>query len=774
MQLRKIILPDSRIVNRLFYIFVGIVTLIMIISMSYLDIDSDVTKLLPENKDTLEERAKIDHFKSEFPSSDSSIFLAVEVDEITKDKLAHLRQMCNELENLVIDGEKIVSSILSPFNAVYFKKVGSTFIPQTVFSGSNPNVLQRNLEDIEKNRYIIGSVLSYDKKSIGILVNMNEDAIITDVHKKNIWHYIGEKFYGKNYEPKKLDRNRFSAEIENVYASYYQYFNIYTAGLPIYEAKSRVYMLRDILALFIPAIIMMILVLFLNFRSFRGVLLPLTGMLLSVVWTLGLMSLLRQPLNVVGILIPPLILTVGSSYTLHYLNSYYLHSAEKDKRKVVVDSSKAIFPTISMAALTTIIGFASFFTARMASIRSFGFWIVISIGFTLFFTFFLLSKLLVRIEVPDEKRLSSVRNDYFSVFLRFVHKIVTPNYVLWIMLFVFAILLFAGTVKNIKIETNAVNFFKQTDPVKQSMMYMQKNYRGTMSFNVTISAKNGEPNFFRSVEGLKIAEELENYLEANPGVDGEVYTGWRMSPVAMLQDINLIMNGERAISEDQALVDRFYNLVFASKPANSSIINKDLSAINFQIRTYSHNEKASYSVTEQEVAKLNAEWKEAFRAFEEKHPEIVVDTWGEMLLLSKVSKYLYEDQIGSLSFTVLFILITTLILFRSIYYAFISTISLLFGVFMNFSIMSIFNISLDVATIMIGAISVSVGIDSSLHFILNYRRILRKGESTEKLGYALTYTSRPILFTSLALIAGFLVFLFSTFRPVSFLAYHFN
>ena len=182
-------LPKNKITNGIFYTLIIIITFFMIIGMSYLEIDSDVTKLLPVNPQTIAEKEKIANYKKDFPSSDSSIFLSVEFTEMTDSEYKQLKQLCKELENIEYKGAKLVSSILSPFNAVYFKKVGNTFIPKTVYSGSSLGNMDTILNEISQNRYLIGSVLSYDKKSIGILINMNETAIIKGIEKKNIYHF---------------------------------------------------------------------------------------------------------------------------------------------------------------------------------------------------------------------------------------------------------------------------------------------------------------------------------------------------------------------------------------------------------------------------------------------------------------------------------------------------------------------------------------------------------------------------------------------------------
>lgn len=771
MKLGKLLLPEKKSSYVIFYGIVIVITLFMMVGLAYVETDSDVVKLLPDNASTRAEKEKIRRYKTDFPSSDNSVFLAIEFGTMTPEKFAKLWELNQKLENLEVDGVKYVSSVMSPFNTVYFKKTGNTFIPKTFFT--KPFVsssFEKTLEEASQFEIITGAVLSYDKKSVAMLVNMNDEAIIKGVKKKNFYHLIGEKLFGKNYGDIPLTRNIFCNTIDDLLSEYEDDFHIYSAGVGIYEAKSEKYMVRDIVVLIIPAVFMIVLMLYLNFRSKRGTVLPILGILLSLLWTLGAMGWFRFKLNVVAIVIPPLILTVGSSYTLHYLNSYYLHSREKDRRKLVYLASKAIFPTIIMAAVTTIIGFASFFTASMTAIRFFGMWIVISILFTLFFTFFLLSKLLYKLVPPEDSHLEKVENDWIAKFLNKLYSLVIPPYnKIWMGILGFCFILFFLTVFHIKVETNTANFFKKNDPVKKSMVYLQKNYLGTISLNVTIKAQ--QKDYFRTQEGLEIGKKVQDVIENNLYIKGKRVTGWVMSPIKMLEEINVMMTGEKELPQDENIINRFYNLLsisIRSNPMINSFINNDLSGINFQVRSYSDNPRNGYVVTEKEISELNQLYIDEFQKIEEEYKgSVTIETWGESVQLSKISKYLLDDQIGSILFTLIFIFITVLIMFKSAYFASLSLIPLIFGIIMNFTIMSLFGIALDVATIMIASISMGVGIDNSLHFLLNYERFLNQGlVCKEALKRTFLTATRPIFFTSLSLIAGFLIFMLSTFKPV--------
>ena len=99
---------------------------------------------------------------------------------------------------------------------------------------------------------MIGSIISYDKKTAGIVVRPNLDLMIgKKIKHKNIFIKFAEFAFGKKIGPKKIDRTYFCMEVEKVLRKYKSSFNLYYAGIPVYEAKTKVYMLRDIFILII-------------------------------------------------------------------------------------------------------------------------------------------------------------------------------------------------------------------------------------------------------------------------------------------------------------------------------------------------------------------------------------------------------------------------------------------------------------------------------------------------------------------------------------------
>ena len=768
MKLENFYLPKKKIYNIVFFIIIAALTIFFLIGIINLQINNDITVLLPVNQETEYEREKIRTLGKEFHSN-QLLFIGVVNEPFSMKNIKKLWELCSELDKL-----NVVKSTLNPFNATYFRKIGPTFVPIRMSIKNYPETeeeLTEFMKNLTSNRYLIGSVISYDKKTAGIVVRINNKAMMgKEIKKKNIFIKFAEFLFGKKYGPKPIDRTYFCNRVEEVLKKYEPPFKIYFAGVPLYEAKSKIYMKRDIFTLLVPVLIMMTLIFYLNFKTSRGIVLPTISISLSIIWTMGIIGWLRYKLDTVGILIPPIIMTIGSSYTLHYLNSYYNFSTiYNDERTILINSTKTISPTISLAALTTMVGFASFITARIEPIRFFGIYVIISIIFTLFFTYFLISKIMLKLKIPETKTVEKVKNDIFSKFLIFIENIIYPLRYLWVMIFITGVILFCIFIPKLQIQTDAATLFKKNGIVRQSLIFLQYNFHGTNHYNITLRAKHNKRNFFKTREGILAAKKVQDYIDSKIVIDGNEMIGWVLSPVTLLQDLNVVLTGKKGIPNEKD-IKKFLTILHLSKDDGvKSIINNDFSAITFQVRPHTTNKKHEFIMTEQELAKLTVKLKNDLGEIAKRDGRFTAEVWGEIILLASISKYLVKDQIWSLSITVFLVFLITLFIFKSPYFAFFSLIPLSFGVLMNFTIMSILNIPLDIATVMIAAISIGIGIDNSIHFILNYRKKLKEDiNPKEAVIYTLSYTARPMLFTSLALILGFTVFIFSSFRPVAF------
>ncbi|MBN2440273.1 MAG: MMPL family transporter [Spirochaetales bacterium] len=158
-------------------------------------------------------------------------------------------------------------------------------------------------------------------------------------------------------------------------------------------------------------------------------------------------------------------------------------------------------------------------------------------------------------------------------------------------------------------------------------------------------------------------------------------------------------------------------------------------------------------------------------------PDIYYFFSGGSITFMTIQNYIVYGQIISIIFSLIAIAIITSILFKSVKTGCISIIPLGVAVIMNFGVMGIFGIKLDIATSLIASFAIGIGIDDTIHFLLNLRKQIKHHKVkpgatpeiyTRVVYQALHHTSKAIIFTSLALIFGFMVIGFSSFLPIKY------
>ena len=116
----------------------------------------------------------------------------------------------------------------------------------------------------------------------------------------------------------------------------------------------------------------------------------------------------------------------------------------------------------------------------------------------------------------------------------------------------------------------------------------------------------------------------------------------------------------------------------------------------------------------------------------------------------------------------LFIFILTAIVFRSIGFGLYALIPLGMGIMLNFIFMFVAHIPMDMTTVMFSIVVIGVGVDNSIHFMLQYRKQINMypGNVRRVIYHTLKITGRPILLTTASIVGGLLVLCFASFVPI--------
>ena len=147
-------------------------------------------------------------------------------------------------------------------------------------------------------------------------------------------------------------------------------------------------------------------------------------------------------------------------------------------------------------------------------------------------------------------------------------------------------------------------------------------------------------------------------------------------------------------------------------------------------------------------------------------PADAVEITGMMVLFDSMLQQLFSSQIDTLVYVLLATFSMFVILLRSVLYAVLGLIPNVIAAASVIALMGYLGISLDMMTITIAAIAIGIGVDDAIHYLHRFREEFDKDRDV-RLAVAWSHGTigRAMYFTSLTVIMGFSVLVFSNFVP---------
>jgi predicted RND superfamily exporter protein len=156
-----------------------------------------------------------------------------------------------------------------------------------------------------------------------------------------------------------------------------EFAEVYTAGQSVVSASLTEASYADVQALIPLALVVLLGILVISFRRFTYVMLPLLTVLVAVIWSVGAMPLFGVRLTMMSMILPVILIAVGSAYGVHLISHYKDDTSGKtftieEHRDFVFNLVRRLIKPVFLAALTTFAGFISFCFAPLTLMRDFG------------------------------------------------------------------------------------------------------------------------------------------------------------------------------------------------------------------------------------------------------------------------------------------------------------------------------------------------------------------------------------------------------------------
>ena len=531
--------------------------------------------------------------------------------------------------------------------------------------------------------------------------------------------------------------------------------SIALAGAPILRAWLTRYTAL-IKILFPLAVLVIGLIHYEAFRTMQAMFLPLVTALLSVVWALGIMGMLGQPMDTWSAITPVVILAVAAGHAVQILKRYYEeYAVVGDSEEAVIRSVTAVGPVMLTAGLIASAGFGSLMSFGVTSVRVFG--LLLASG--------ILSALIIemtftpacRCLLPAPKGRETLRereSRWLNPALDALANLVVrrPRQVLLGALLIAAIA--ARGIFDIDVDNSFRLWFAPSTVVRHDDALLNERLPGTASLRILVEGQH--ENTFQDPAVLKAMSDLEAFIESDPHVAGVNSIADQIK--RMHQAMN---NGDPAfyaIPDNSRLISQY--LLLYSIGAGPDGLSAFVDA-NYQrsvIRALSKTDSAAFSRDLLRHIQRYADLR--FHSLPVS-VEIAGGTLGVQTAMNDVvvhEKIINMIQVGSIIF------VLSALVFRSVVGGIFVLIPLALAVVVNLGVMGWSRTWLDMTTAAITAMGVSIGADFAIYLIFRIREEVQGGAPLEAAVRASLQTSgKAILFVSSAVALGYMVLPFSGF-----------
>ena len=710
-------------------VVVALLTLAAASFLPRMTFDASIDAMIPDDDPVLVELREV---VEDFGSQDLFL-IAVQADNVfSASTLKKIHDLAAELEEL-----PGVAEVQTPFNA---QKVESSFFgieiaPMTGELPQTMEAIEQFKADILSSPYA-GRLVTGDGRGAALFLELDN-------------HGSGE------------GRNELMAKIEETVKGYEDPEQIHVMGDAYVFYYTERAMKQDLLKLVPFVVVIIAAVLYVSLRSVLGIVVPLVTVGISVIWTVGIMIGMGIPVSIISMVMPVILVTIGIASSIHILNKYQEGlSSGLPKRRALEETFAAITSPVLMAALTTAAGFAALITAFVHPIREFGVLTAIGVMLAMGLSLSLVPALLVLVKEPRAVRKNGEEKEkdglLTSMLLRFVHWAVNrPKRLAAAVAVASLIFVFGATL--ITLESNIVNYFGASSPVKRATKVIEDVFGGSMQISVVLDI--GEPDGIKDPAVLHELVAVQDYLNSFDTINHAA------SLADVIRQLNQAMwDGDPefyVIPESREAVAQLL-LLFEMQGGSGvdSLVTYDYSKalVTAQMKTLDAEEMGHV------IAEVEQFLKERYNS----NAHLKAHLTGTPKVMQRLMNRYVQTQISSLASSGIAVVLIVSLLMQSLSLGLLSMVPLAFTVVINFGIMGFARLPLDAVTSMISSVAIGIGVDYAIHYISRYRWEAVNGlDSAEALKRTSASAGRSIVFNAFALVVGFLVLVFSHFRAIA-------
>lgn len=530
----------------------------------------------------------------------------------------------------------------------------------------------------------------------------------------------------------------------------YADLDLHTVGGPIIDYDIDVLSATEARDLGIYCLLVQMAVLAWVGRGLRAILVPATVVLTGVLYTFGIIALSGFALNLTVIMVPILLICVGIGDSMHVITEFQSQLATGQPRTAALRGALAVvgWPCV-LTSLTTAAGFLAFLSTDVQPFRDLGLYSAAGVLLAVALTFVLVPILYSWGPSAARHALENpapARRDSFDRLLRGIARLVARRPVAIVSGFGVLCLVSGIGYARVEVESAVTKLFSERVPIRRAYDWVDARMGGSMSLEIMLDTDSPDgvlnPDFLRDMDALdRFADEHE-------------LTTGTTSILDVFRMIRKAFHENQAsyydIPETQQEASQFLLLYeFSGGENRDKLVSSDASVARLTIRTR--------SLDTGEVRRLSADL-ERF-ANEQFGDLATIEFSGVMAWARAMNDLIGRGQRNSFAAALIAIGAMMMAVLRSVRLGLISMVPNVFPVLVTLGLMGYLGLYMDIMMMTFSALIIGVAVDDTIHFFVRFRReFARWGAYAPAIEATLTSVGRPILFTTLTLTLGFLVF----------------
>jgi predicted RND superfamily exporter protein len=508
------------------------------------------------------------------------------------------------------------------------------------------------------------------------------------------------------------------------------------------------------------------LVLLVSFRSLRWLLVPLVVVLLALWTTRGALAVLGLKLTMVSTMLSAMITVVGIATVTHVIVEFRRQrSLGLDPPAALRAAIAGLFWPILGAIVTDVIGFGSLIFSRVGPVHDFGVMTSIGAGMVLLAAGLAIPCLALAGRFDADPRRAWGESVLDLGLDRLVRRIVRhPGPILAASIAAVAIAM-AG-MRWLEVETDFTRNFRDTSPVVSSYDMVESRLGGAGVWDVLVPA--ADPIDGPTVTRLtRLADRLRAEVTVPDGNGGSRPALTKVMSVAdVLAAVSPVpLEQLQASRVGNWIVTRAVELLREQMPQmGRALIGRDpLDDSTWLRMTLRARERQPTEAKRSIIGQVQRIVAEECPAADGRPAGEVT---GFFVLLAQLVERMLADQWLTFLLAVVGIFLLLAVAFRSPLMAAIALVPNALPIFVVLGLMGWAGARINMGTAMIAAVSMGLSVDSSIHYIVAFRRHLATaGTCTAALETAHQTAGRAMVFSTLALVVGFLALTTSGFVP---------